>query len=106
MRYFFDEQGRTRVFAQGVRLYVEGGNPRRTPLIGKIAIYGWKQVKNVPYIQRKKADETASTGRQARLKVYAGQHSQVGCFLLYPKTIRPGILRNLRAQRLLQRGHV
>ena len=23
-------------------LYVEGGNPRRTPLIGKIAIYGWK----------------------------------------------------------------
>ncbi len=26
---------------EGVRLYVEGGNPRRTPLIGKIAIYGW-----------------------------------------------------------------
>ena len=25
--------------------YVEGGNPRRTPLIGKIAIYGWKLVK-------------------------------------------------------------
>ena len=24
--------------------YVEGGNPRRTPLIGKIAIYGWKLV--------------------------------------------------------------
>ncbi len=22
--------------------YVEGGNPRRTPLIGKITIYGWK----------------------------------------------------------------
>jgi hypothetical protein len=22
--------------------YVEGGNPRRTPLIEKIAIYGWK----------------------------------------------------------------
>jgi hypothetical protein len=22
--------------------YVEGENPRRTPLIGKIAIYGWK----------------------------------------------------------------
>jgi len=22
--------------------YVEGGNPRRTPFIGKIAIYGWK----------------------------------------------------------------
>ena len=22
--------------------YVEGGNPRRTPLIDKIAIYGWK----------------------------------------------------------------
>jgi hypothetical protein len=26
-------------------LYVEGGNPRRTPLIGKIAIYGWKLTK-------------------------------------------------------------
>jgi hypothetical protein len=26
-------------------LYVEGGNPRRTPLIGKIAIYGWKLIK-------------------------------------------------------------
>jgi hypothetical protein len=24
--------------------YVEGGNPRRTPLIGKITIYGWKPV--------------------------------------------------------------
>jgi len=24
--------------------YVEGGNERRTPLIGKIAIYGWKLV--------------------------------------------------------------
>jgi len=25
--------------------YVEGGNPWRTPLIGKIAIYGWKLIK-------------------------------------------------------------
>ena len=25
--------------------YVEGVNPRRTPLIGKIAIYGWKLTK-------------------------------------------------------------
>ncbi len=25
-------------------LYVEGGKPRRTPLIGKIAIYGWKLI--------------------------------------------------------------
>jgi hypothetical protein len=34
--------GQARVLARGVRLYVEGGNPRRTPLIGKIAICGWK----------------------------------------------------------------
>jgi hypothetical protein len=27
-------------------LYVEGGNLRRTQLIGKIAIYGWKLSKN------------------------------------------------------------
>jgi hypothetical protein len=40
MRYFFDEQGRTKVFARGVRLYVKGENPRRTPLISEIAIYG------------------------------------------------------------------
>ena len=26
--------------------YFEGGNLRRTPLIGKIAIYGWKLSKN------------------------------------------------------------
>jgi hypothetical protein len=25
-------------------MYVEGRNPRRTPLIGKIAIYGWNPV--------------------------------------------------------------
>ncbi len=26
--------------------YVEGGNPRRPPLIEKIAIYGWKLTKH------------------------------------------------------------
>jgi hypothetical protein len=26
--------------------YVEGGKPRRTPLIEKIAIYGWKLTKH------------------------------------------------------------
>ena len=30
--------------------YVEGGNPRRTPLIGKIAIYGWKLTFNMHHI--------------------------------------------------------
>jgi len=28
--------------------YVEGENPRRTTLIGKIAIYGWKLIKSIP----------------------------------------------------------
>ena len=43
MRYFFDEQGRHKGFRpRHTRLYVEDGNPRRTPLIGNIAIYGWK----------------------------------------------------------------
>ena len=36
--------GRTRVFVRGVLQYVEGGNPRRTPHIGKITIYGWKLI--------------------------------------------------------------
>ena len=31
-------------------LYVEGGNQRRTPLIGKIAIYGWKLTFNMHQI--------------------------------------------------------
>jgi hypothetical protein len=30
--------------------YVEGGNPRRTPLIGEIAIYGWKLIKIAGYV--------------------------------------------------------
>jgi hypothetical protein len=30
--------------------YVEGGNPRRTPLIGKIAIYGWKLTCNMHHV--------------------------------------------------------
>jgi hypothetical protein len=33
------------IWRGGVLLYVVGGNPRRTPLIGKIAIYGWKLAK-------------------------------------------------------------
>ncbi|MBW1753396.1 MAG: hypothetical protein JRJ46_09900 [Deltaproteobacteria bacterium] len=79
MRYFFDEQGRTRVFARlsrccgeayfstsprQIHAGQEGGNPRpparrayasererrsseRTPLIVKIAIYGWKLIEDV-----------------------------------------------------------
>jgi hypothetical protein len=42
MRNFSDEQGRTRVFVEAYRWYSADGNPRRTPLIGKRAIYGWK----------------------------------------------------------------
>jgi hypothetical protein len=42
MRTFSDEQGRTRVFVEAYRSYFADGNPRRTPLIGKRAIYGWK----------------------------------------------------------------
>jgi hypothetical protein len=42
MRKFSDEQGRTRVFVEAYRSYSADGNSRRTPLIGKRAIYGWK----------------------------------------------------------------
>jgi hypothetical protein len=41
MTNFFDEQGRTRVYGQAYMMYVAAENPRRTPLIGKRAIYGW-----------------------------------------------------------------
>jgi hypothetical protein len=42
MSNFFSEQGRTRVYAETYLSYVAGENPRRTPLRGKRAIYGWK----------------------------------------------------------------
>jgi hypothetical protein len=42
MRDFFGEQGHTRVFVEAYREYAADGNPRRTPLSGKIDIYGWK----------------------------------------------------------------
>jgi hypothetical protein len=41
MSNFFDEQGRTRVYGEAYMMYVAAENPRRTPLIGKRAIYGW-----------------------------------------------------------------
>jgi len=42
MRCLFDKQGRTRVFARGVRLYIEGGNLRRTPIIGENHLFPGK----------------------------------------------------------------
>ncbi len=39
MRYFFDEQGRTKVYDEAYYKYVEEVNLRRTPLIEKIAIF-------------------------------------------------------------------
>jgi len=41
MSNFFVEQGRTRVFGETYSTYVAAGKPRRTPLGGKRAIYGW-----------------------------------------------------------------
>ena len=41
MSDFFVEQGRTRVFGEAYFLYAATGKPRRTPLSGKMAIYGW-----------------------------------------------------------------
>jgi hypothetical protein len=42
MRNFFDEQGRTRVFVEAYTKYAADENLRRTQLIGKRAISGWK----------------------------------------------------------------
>jgi hypothetical protein len=44
MRNFFDEPGRTRVYDEAYLSYVEELNPRRTQLIGKRAIFGWKLI--------------------------------------------------------------
>jgi len=45
MSSFFDEQGRTRVFVEAYSAYSADGNPRRTLLIGKRAIYGWTLIR-------------------------------------------------------------
>jgi len=49
MRSFFDEQGRTRVFVEAYTKYVANGNPRRTPLIEKKAVYGWNLANDQPF---------------------------------------------------------
>jgi len=53
MSHFFVEQGRTRVFGEAYFLYAATGNPRRTPLSGKMAIYGWTPINIVYYTQYK-----------------------------------------------------
>jgi hypothetical protein len=48
MSNFFDERGRTRVYDEAYFSYVEEVNPRRTQLIGKRGIFGWKLIKLRP----------------------------------------------------------
>ena len=47
MSNFFVEQGRTRVCGETYSTYVATGKPRRTPLSGKRAIFGWTLNKRV-----------------------------------------------------------
>ncbi len=42
MSNFCSDQGRTRVFSEAYFLYAAAGNPRRTQIRAKRAIYGWK----------------------------------------------------------------
>jgi len=43
--------GQTRVFVEAYIRYAAGGNPRRTPLIGKITNSGWKlNLDRVPFV--------------------------------------------------------
>ena len=44
MSNFFEEQGRTRAYAETYMRYVAGENLRRTQLFGKRAISGWKLI--------------------------------------------------------------
>ncbi len=46
MSNFFDEIGRTRGYDEAYLSYVEEVGPRRTQLIGKRAISGWKLTKD------------------------------------------------------------
>jgi hypothetical protein len=51
MRSFSDEQGRTRVFVEAYRSYSADGNPRRTPLIGKRAIFMDGNLLHTPWVK-------------------------------------------------------
>jgi hypothetical protein len=51
MSNFFDEQGRTRVYDEAYCSYAEEVSPRRTQLIGKRAISGWKLFNTRPQHQ-------------------------------------------------------
>jgi len=42
MSNFCSDQGRTKVFGEAYFLYAAAGNPRRTQIRAKSAIYGWK----------------------------------------------------------------
>jgi len=50
MNNFCSDQGRTRVFGEAYSLYAAAGNPRRTQIRGKRAIYGWKLTLFLPLI--------------------------------------------------------
>jgi len=45
MSNFCLDQGHTRVFGEAYFLYAAAGNPRRTQIRTKRAIYGWKLIK-------------------------------------------------------------
>jgi hypothetical protein len=62
MSGFFDEQGHTRVCGEAYMWYVAAENLRRTPLIGKRAIYGWKLVEVVKSLNGKRIGIDAAQG--------------------------------------------
>ncbi len=87
MSNFFEEQGRTRVYAEAYMKYVAGENPRRTQLFGKRAISGWKLVELLPGLDtgpRRAAGldfvvvNTAAQGHQTRggseVQVFVSDH--------------------------------
>jgi hypothetical protein len=47
MSNFFAEQGRTRGYNEAYFSYVEEVTLRRTPLSGKMAIFGWKLIRPI-----------------------------------------------------------
>jgi len=49
MSIFCPDQGRTGVFGEAYFLYAPAGNPRRTQIRAKKAIYGWK-IANIPWV--------------------------------------------------------
>jgi len=72
------DQGRTRVFGEAYSLYAAAGNPRRTQIRAKRAIYGWKLDSSALIVNEASRIRSVT---QWELNPYRGQVEQTNIIL-------------------------